>query len=190
MRLLGCVVEGQQSSQQAREFKGMRSRTVWHAQRGCLSIVRHSCLQRAEKHWAPRTESGRHRLRDRQRQKKGSGCLRKSLSSTKELIACTSGGSKRSDSRVKGVCAHGILSQGHSGATWRLLSLLCRWDTVIESPGTSVDHMRLITPGRNPRSCQQAAGYGMRAAAASSGQLPVLPAQSWASFSVSGPSCL
>ena len=74
-----------------------------HDRCGCFSVVRYSSLQIAEKHWTPWTERDRHCRRGCQRQKKGSGCLRKSHSSLKELVACTSGGGKRSDSKVHGV---------------------------------------------------------------------------------------
>lgn len=159
MRLVECVVKGQQSSEQAREFKGMRSRTVWHAQHGCFSIARHSCRQRAEKHWAPWTERGRHCLRGCERWKKGSGCLRKSLSSTKELITCISGGGKRSESKVNGVCAHDISCLKGIQVSPRDFSPYPAGERMSQS--TSMDHTRLTTPGRNPKSLQQAAWSGM-----------------------------
>lgn len=80
-----------------------------------------------------------------------------------------------------------MVSQGHFPVTLRLVSLLCRWDIVTKSPGTSMDHAKLTTPGRTPKSLQQA---GMRGIAASSGQLPALPTQTWARFSVPGLSSL
>lgn len=52
---------------------------------------------------------GRHCVRSCQKWKKGSTCLRQSLSSTKGLVAFVSGGGgRRSDSKVNGVPVHGI----------------------------------------------------------------------------------
>lgn len=53
------------------------------------------------------------------------------------------------------------------------------------SPGTSMDHTKLTTPGRKSASLQWGTGSGMRGPAASNGQLPVSPAQAWARISAS-----
>lgn len=49
------------------------------------------------------------------------------------------------------MCTWHVLSQRHSGVTPRLLFLPCRWNSVTESPDTSMDHTRVITTREKPQ---------------------------------------